>query len=112
MAKDVQASRRELLKTVALGATAALVGGGLRSQARAQTPDKVDPSDPLAQALHYTEDASKAPKDLRTDDTHFCDNCQFFQGDKSAATAPCQILTGKLVPGKGWCMSWVMKGTA
>ncbi len=62
MGKDIQASRRKFLKTAALGAAAAVVGGGLRTPARAQTPDKVDPSDPLAQALHYVADASKAPK--------------------------------------------------
>src|SRR5690242_10647025 len=112
MAKEIRASRRALLKTAALGAAAALVRGELRAQAPAQATAKVDPSDPLAQALHYVEDASKAPKDLRTDATHFCHNCQFFQGEQTAPTAPCQILTSKLVPSQGWCMSWVMKGAA
>ena len=113
MRKDIEISRRKLLKTAALGAAATIAGGALRAPAHAQQATaKVDPADPLAQALHYVEDASKAPADLRTDATHFCHNCQFFQGDPSAQTAPCQILTSKLVPNQGWCMSWVMKGTA
>jgi hypothetical protein len=38
-----------------------------------------------------------------------CSNCQFYQGNASAASAPCPLLGGKNVSGSGWCKGYVKK---
>jgi hypothetical protein len=110
MAKAFSRRRRSMLKGGFLG-VAAVTLAGARFSAGAQEqppPQKLDASDPLAQALKYTTDASAAPSSLRKPDS-FCHNCQFYQGTGDAGEAPCQIFQGKLVVAQGWCNSWVMK---
>ncbi len=74
-------------------------------------------TDPMANALKYKHDASKAEATFRKDKTANCANCSKFNkcstadkackpGDKAAAYAPCELFAGKVVDRKGWCMSW------
>lgn len=124
-------SRRSFLKTFSLGTLlaipAALSFGRLfSSTALAQAPkpgaklDMVDPKNPLAQSLGYTEDAAKVdtkkwPKRAGAEGAkQFCDNCQFYIVDKGAdpskvAVAPCQILQMKGVKAKAWCNTWTKR---
>lgn len=109
--------RRVVLKRGALGLAAALAASlGIRGRAQqaqqgqGQGQQKLQLSDPLAQALKYTEDASKASSDLRKPNA-FCHNCRFFQGKQQTGYGPCQVFQGKLVNAQGWCSSWTMKDT-
>ena len=80
-------------------------------------------SNPLAKAMQYREDASKAPA-MRTNKKAFCYNCAKYnlcmEGDKEckvlpkkdlakAKAAPCQIFKGGNVTREGWCLSWQPK---
>ncbi|MBV8742902.1 MAG: high-potential iron-sulfur protein [Sinobacteraceae bacterium] len=107
-------SRRGLLTLI--GAASAAVMIGMRptlTQAQGAGKDlpHLDPSDPTAKALGYTEDASKVDK------SKFpafkagakCGNCNFFQG--TTGYGPCQIFPGKSVNSNGWCASHSPKAT-
>lgn len=76
-------------------------------------------SEPLAKAMQYVTDASKASA-ARTDKTATCGNCAKFNkcapADKAckpsaagAAHAPCEIFAEKTVAKAGWCLSWTKK---
>ncbi|HEX5418855.1 MAG TPA: high-potential iron-sulfur protein [Gammaproteobacteria bacterium] len=100
-----------MLKRGIVGAAAVLTtAAGLRAHAQQgqEAAQKVLPTDPLAQALKYTEDATTAPSDLRKPDS-FCHNCHFFMGKGQTGVGPCQVFQGKLVDAKGWCSSWTLK---
>jgi hypothetical protein len=103
-----EGSRRQFMTLV--GATGAALLAGVRPQlgfAQAGGPPHLSPSDPTAQALGYTEDASKVDK------TKFpsykagahCATCNFFQGKAGDAYGPCQLFPGKAVAATGWCAS-------
>lgn len=115
-----QTHRRTFLKSGAFAVLgASLVTrwiGNDRANAQAPKPELVKESDPQAQALGYAEDANKVdtkkwPKRAGPDGKkQFCYNCQFYVSPtdpKKSATAPCQILSNKLVKAKGWCNTWV-----
>jgi len=108
MCKPLIGTRRAVIIKVVLGA-AGLASAVPRLRAWAQTGEKLQPGDPLAQSVKYVEDAASAPAALRKPDS-FCNNCQFYQGDQESDSAPCTVFMGKLVPAKGWCNTWVMKG--
>ncbi len=110
--------RRGFLKISSLAVAAfALASRAGTSLAQPKAQDKkgalpqLDEKDPTAQALGYKHDASKADKakfkQYAAGQT--CANCQLFQGKPTDAWAPCPILPGKLVAGKGWCSAWVKK---
>lgn len=72
--------------------------------------------EPLAKAMQYVADASKAGP-ARTDKTAICKNCSKFNkcapADKAckpvageAAYKPCELFAGKVVATNGWCLSW------
>jgi hypothetical protein len=88
-----------------LGATAE------HSQASAAAAQRVAPTEPLAKALGYEENASKVDRSkfptYKPGD--MCDKCRFFQGKAGQAWGPCQIFMGKDVNAHGWCASFAMK---
>ncbi len=71
----------------------------------------VTATDPTAQALGYTPDASKADKAKfpKYQSGQMCASCQLFQGKAGDASGPCQIFGGKIVNAKGWCSAYVKK---
>jgi len=95
--------RNTVLTAAALPASVALLGP------RARAAEKLKPSDPQAQALQYTEDASSASSPSYQPGQQ-CNNCQFFQGSKQDQWGPCTIFGGKLVSAKGWCTSYSPMG--
>ena len=105
--------RRRFLK---LGVQA---GGGLLALAtipiQLSAQDAVAESEPLAQAMGYVTDASKAdtakfPKRLgEAGAKQFCHSCALFAGDAASASAPCSIFQNRLVSGNGWCNACVAK---
>jgi hypothetical protein len=74
-------------------------------------PGKVDPKDPQAAPLGYTEDSTRV--DARRFPRHaaeqVCANCQVYAGKPAEATGPCGVFAGKLVAAQGWCSAWVEK---
>jgi hypothetical protein len=107
MRKPFIGTRRAVIVKGVLGA-AGLASAVPILRARAQSGEKLQPNDPMAQAVKYVEDAASAPADLRKPDS-FCSNCQFYQGDQTSSSAPCMVLMGKLVPAQAWCVTWAMK---
>lgn len=102
----MESSRRTLLIS-SLGAASALA---LLRQAIAAAP-LVSVSDPMAVALGYvldatTVDKAKYPKYAAG---QTCDNCAYYVGKPTDATAPCTLLGGKQVEGAGWCRVWRKK---
>jgi hypothetical protein len=103
-------SRREALKQVVLllGAAAAVRPG--QSVQAADLPH-LDPSDPTAKALNYTDDAKKV--DAKAQPMYkpgsLCSNCMQYQGKAGDAWGPCSIFAGKQVNANGWCQVYVKK---
>ncbi len=89
----------------------ALGAGGRGSRALAAGTQRVSPSEPLAKALGYTENASQV--DRSKFPTYMpgqtCANCRFYQGKPGQAYGPCQIFMNKDVNAHGWCASFAMK---
>jgi len=109
-----QLRRRLVLGSIAGASTAALwtlAAGARHSESRAADAQRVSPSEPLALALGYTENAMKVDKSKFP--TYMpgqaCDTCRFFQGKAGQAYGPCQIFMGKEVNINGWCASYAKK---
>ena len=100
------ASRRRFIKITAAGLAAAPFAGALCS-GNAEAADAVSESDPIATALTYKIDATKASN--RKDQTAVCANCNLYSGKPGAADGPCSVFGGKLVNAKGWCTGWIKK---
>lgn len=100
-------SRRDVVKTLALGAAAA---AGLHTRrSRGEEPlQKLDIHDPAAVALGYVENASRVDTGKFP---HFvpgssCENCLQLQGKPGDHYRPCSLFPGKLVSASGWCSGW------
>ncbi len=104
--KDFDESRRGLLRNVALGLALLPVAAAPLQTALAADLPLVTPDDPMAKALKYTPDASKAP-DAKPG-SH-CANCTLYQGAKGSAQGGCALFPGKAVKAAGWCTSWTPK---
>ena len=103
-------TRRGFLTRLALAA--ALLPLMQRAPAQATDLPHLDPADPVAKALAYTENGSKV--DAKAEPTYKagnrCGNCNFFQTAQAKGDyAPCQIFPGKSVNTNGWCRAWVAK---
>jgi anaerobic selenocysteine-containing dehydrogenase len=95
-------SRRQMLKRLALGVSAApLAASTLRAFAASQPLLSV--STPQAKAVSYVEDAKQA-KAATQGST--CANCALYQGASGSSQGPCQLFPGKDVKAAGWCSSW------
>jgi hypothetical protein len=109
-------SRRQALKNLALGAGTLLVAG---TAARADTPKganyaslpHVTPTDPVAVALSYHENAKtvEAAKFPTYKPDQHCGNCLQLSGNEGDAWRPCNLFPGKLVNAGGWCKVYVKK---
>ena len=102
--------RRGLLTCLVLGSVCVLLPRGAPAQA-AELPH-LDPADPVAKALAYTESASKV--DAKAEPLfkagRHCGNCKLFQAAQAKGDyAPCLIFPGKSVNTNGWCRAWVAK---
>lgn len=96
--KDV--SRRKMLKMTAAAMTIPVTTISVNAIAGGHQP-KVDPEDPQAKALQYTNESTKADQN--------CANCRLYTGG-DAEWGGCAIFAGKEVAGTGWCSAWVAKG--
>ena len=105
MKQRIDQSRRRLLRNVTLGVALLPVAAEPLAALAAEGP-LVSADDPVAKALQYTEDASKA---TAAKPGSKCSNCQNYQGAAGSTQGPCVIFPGKSVKASGWCASWVAK---
>jgi hypothetical protein len=99
-------SRRRFIKLTAIGLAAAPFASALLS-GTAAAAEPISETDPLAAAMKYKADATKAAE--RKDATAICANCALYSGKAGDATGPCSIFQGKLVSANGWCTAWAKK---
>lgn len=93
------------------GASLAWLGLGAWST-KAAAQEKVSISDPTAQALKYTLDASTVdPAQAPTyKEGQHCGSCMLYQtAAEQDGFAPCSAFGGRLVARAGWCSAWVAK---
>jgi len=75
---------------------------------------KLDPKDPQAVSLGYTDDTKnvdekKYPKHTASQK---CSGCQFYQSAQASGDmAPCTVFGGKGVAANGWCSAYVKKAS-
>ena len=99
-------SRRRFIKLTAIGLAAAPFANALLT-GTAGAAEAVSEADPLATAMKYKADATKAAE--RKDATQTCANCALYTGKAGDASGPCSIFQGKLVTAQGWCSAWAKK---
>jgi high potential iron-sulfur protein len=106
MKQVIDGSRRRLLKRVTLGVVLIPIAGlPLRAAIAADLP-LVTADDPIAKALKYVSDASKASN---AKPGSKCANCSNYQGTAGSAQGGCLLFPGKAVTAAGWCSSWTAK---
>ena len=81
------------------------------TMARAYAATALAESDPTAVALGYKADARKVDtkKYPAFVSGQQCSNCKVYAGKPTEKVAPCSIVAGKTVNGKGWCVAWVKR---
>ena len=101
-------NRRALLKDALLLTGAAMTVRTLPVDA-AILPELKE-TDPEAVAIDYHRNAREIDKSKfpTYEDGQVCANCGLV-GFSSGIRKPCQLITGKLVNGGGWCSSWTPK---
>ena len=102
----VDESRRQLLRRVALGVAFIPIAGVAVPTALGADLPLVTADDPIAKALKYVNDASKAT-DAKPGSK--CADCALYKGAVGAARGPCLLFPGKAVRATGWCRSWTAK---
>jgi len=114
----VTISRREAIRTLSLAAGTLLVARGAAAAATdapaaAATGalPHVLPTDPLAVALAYHDDAKTvdAAKFPTFKPEQKCSNCLQLKGNEGDTWRPCTLFVGKLVNANGWCRTYVKK---
>ena len=100
-------SRRNFIKTLALGVGALVLAPVIRIQ-NAVAAALVKDTDPMVTALKYVKNVD-ALKGKDAPPTHkkgtACKNCQFY-ADPKAKQAKCQLIQGGDVLATGWCTSY------
>ena len=105
-------SRRDALKSLALGAGTILAVGATRTRAAdAGSLPHVSPTDPVAVSLAYHESAKtvEAAKFPNFKPGQECSNCLQLTGKAGDVWRPCNLFPGKLVNAGGWCKVYVKK---
>jgi High potential iron-sulfur protein len=100
MNQPASASRRRLLKRLALGVSLSPFAGALRPALAAPL---LAVSSPEAKVVKYVENAKDAQG---ASPGSSCANCGLYQGASGSAQGPCQLFPGKDVKASGWCSSW------
>ena len=101
--------RRKFIQLTAVAAAGCFIRPG--QEAAAQELPKLEESDPMAESLKYTHDASTVDAASRPNpaEDQTCANCALLQGEEGDEWRPCQIFPGKLVNVNGWCSVWAPK---
>ena len=103
-------SRRRFFVGAGTALGAAALVSALPRTALADDLPHLATTDSTAQALNYTEDASKVDKAKSPTFVagSACANCNFYQG-AAAPWGPCALFPGKAVSAKGWCAGYAKK---
>ena len=85
--------------------------GSLLAGTQAMAQAKLDPKDPMAVALGYVEDTTKADKKKYPNHKpdQKCNNCALYQGKATDKQALCPAVGNKPVVAAGWCSAWAKK---
>jgi High potential iron-sulfur protein len=104
-------SRRTVVKAGLMAGAVVPVFGLTARDARAAALTPLDPTDPLAKSLNFSNDSTKvdAHANPTYKPTQKCGNCAQFQGKPGDAQAACTIFPGHTVPVGGWCKVWAQK---
>ena len=102
----VDVGRRRLLQNAALGMILVPIAAASLSAAVAADAPLVTEDDPVAKALKYVGDASKAST---AKPGSSCATCKLYQGAAGAAQGGCLLFPGKSVKAGGWCSSWTAR---
>jgi len=102
-------SRRDAIKNLAMAA--GVVALKVAPDARAAELPHLNPTDPVAMALAYHENAQTvSAKDFPTYKAgQKCATCAQVKGADSDAWRPCNLFPQKAVNANGWCKVWVKK---
>lgn len=104
-------SRRDVVRSGFLAGVFVPAFGMLAQAAAAAALTPLDPNDPTAKALGFSNDSGKV--DASANPTHKpnqkCSNCAQYLGKAGDARGGCTIFTGHSVPEGGWCRTWVQK---
>jgi high potential iron-sulfur protein len=92
-------SRRELLKRIALAASAVTV---VSTSLRAADQPLISVDAPEAKAVKYVEDCTRVTEAMG----NRCDTCSLYQGADGSKQGGCQLFKGKSVTAAGWCTAW------
>ncbi|MDO6461819.1 high-potential iron-sulfur protein [Granulosicoccaceae sp. 1_MG-2023] len=106
--KPMNKTRRSSLKLMLGGLAAIPVVAQVRV---AHADEPVSETDPMAVALKYVADATKADRADKAGVAgadQFCHNCMQVKAD-SGEWRGCNLFPGKLVNENGWCSAWVKK---
>ena len=108
---DSRLDRRTLLKNALVGIVALPAAGLVREAAAADSPPRLEESDPLAKSMGYVHNAKQvdASKNPQYKPGAHCANCVQLVGKEGDEWRPCNIFQGKLVNANGWCKVWVLK---
>jgi len=109
--------RRNVLQALVLAPLAFILPRQILAAPPAAPANLLPETDPMANAMKYKHDATKADPTMRKDKTATCGNCAKYAkcstvdkackpGKKTDAYAACEIFVGKSVAKPGWCMSW------
>jgi len=90
--------RRDFLKLSAATAGATLIPV---HTIHADDKERLDPSDPQAQALDYVEQTEV--------EGERCDNCIHATGDLDSDWVGCNLFPNKKVAAAGWCNVWAAR---
>lgn len=117
----MSSSRRSFLKVAAWSLVSLPLFAGLGWVSRAFAADAdlppVSADDPTAKALSFCLDANKptaqcALRKGKDKKDQYCRGCQLYtkvKGEGKAEMGKCVVLAKGLVPGDGWCNSWVQR---
>ena len=92
-------ARRQLLKRIALAASAATLAS---TSLRAADQPLIAVDAPEAKAVKYVEDGTQVKEAMG----NRCDTCSLYQGKDGAKQGGCQLFKGKSVTAAGWCTAW------
>lgn len=128
------ATRRKFLQFIPVAGVAVVAACSKKEEAPAApaeaapaaAPEAAAPAAPAAPAEALTETDAQAVslgfvlEAAKADKTKFptyaegqkCSGCALYAGAADAATAPCGLFGGKLVPGAGWCSAFAAKPAA
>jgi hypothetical protein len=103
MASDDNQSRRRFVRKLLVGAALAPLATARLTTSEATELPLLNPDDPDAKKVKYTENATTAKATAKDNN---CGNCALYEGTYKSAQGPCQIFPGQDVKAAGWCSAW------